>query len=319
MSRHVKTTIRYDGPALVGHDMDVQDLAPALLALADIIQIANRKFNGDSASIKVLVNADIEQKCFQLDVSLVQSMLDQAATLLGQKDVVTVKEIAEWIGLIVTTSTSLFGIWRWISGQKSEGGVTFEVGDVAGTTVIIVNGSGNSITVPSGAAALLADDEVTKHVKSVLKPLEKEGYNDMSFLFGDKEVVKIDETEARKIISSPSLIQTDDPHQSISKIRGIVRIKSPQYEGSAKWSLLWNGRIIEAEMSEEAAEWVKKFQSNNVNAPPGTVLDVTMSEMVKLNLSGTAVSKPSYVVMEVHDWTPPPKQGRFDFGFSKRS
>lgn len=47
MSRHVKTTIRYDGPALSEHDMDVQDLAPALLALADIIQIANRKFNGD--------------------------------------------------------------------------------------------------------------------------------------------------------------------------------------------------------------------------------------------------------------------------------
>jgi hypothetical protein len=50
--------------------MDVQDLAPALLAMAEIAKIANQKLNGDRASIKVLVNADIEHKCFQLDLSL---------------------------------------------------------------------------------------------------------------------------------------------------------------------------------------------------------------------------------------------------------
>lgn len=244
-------------------------------------------------------------------------MLDQAATLLGQKDVVTIKEIAEWIGLIFGTSTSLFGIWKWISNQKPENGVTFKVGEIAGTTIIVINGSGNSITVPSGAAALSADEEVTKYVKSVLMPLEKEGYKDMSFLVGDREVVKIDDDEARKIILSPSLMQVDNPHHSTSKIRGTVRIKSPQYEGFVKWALSWNGRVIEAEISDKAAEWVKNFQANNFNAPPGTVLDVSMSETVKLDHRGVAVSKPSYIVTEVHDWTPPPKQGRFDFGFSK--
>ena len=76
MSKHVTTTIRYDGPALAGHEMDVQDLAPALLALAEIAQIANRKFNGDRASLKVLVNADVEQQCFMLDLSMIQSLIE---------------------------------------------------------------------------------------------------------------------------------------------------------------------------------------------------------------------------------------------------
>ena len=58
MGRHVRTTIRYDGPALANHEMDVQDLAPALLALADVVQFANQRFNGAAANIKVLVNAD---------------------------------------------------------------------------------------------------------------------------------------------------------------------------------------------------------------------------------------------------------------------
>ena len=78
MTKHVRTTIRYDGSALSGHEIDVQDLAPALLALADIIQIANRKFNGDRADVKVTVSADVEQQCFMIDLGRVDKGDSQA-------------------------------------------------------------------------------------------------------------------------------------------------------------------------------------------------------------------------------------------------
>ena len=68
MTKHVQTTIRYDGPALADYAMDVQDLAPAFLALAELVKIAKQKLNVDHASIKILVNADAKQKCFQLDL-----------------------------------------------------------------------------------------------------------------------------------------------------------------------------------------------------------------------------------------------------------
>ncbi|MEC7819220.1 MAG: hypothetical protein VX454_11235 [Pseudomonadota bacterium] len=60
--KHVRTRIRYDGPVLVGHEMDVQDLAPAFLAMAEMVQIANRKFNGDAVAIRVMVDADVDQQ-----------------------------------------------------------------------------------------------------------------------------------------------------------------------------------------------------------------------------------------------------------------
>ena len=55
------------------------------------------------------------------------------------------------------------------------------------------------------------------------------------------------------------------------------------------------------------------FQHNRVEAPPNTVLDVSMTETVKLNAQGLAVGKASYVVRKVHSVTPPPTQAGFTF------
>ncbi|WP_126175120.1 hypothetical protein [Tsuneonella rigui] len=120
---HVRSTIRYDGPALDGHEMDIQELAPALLSLADLIQIANKKFNGSHASIKVLVNADVDQRCFMLDISLVQTFFDQAKTFLGIEDVKTAKEIAEWVGILSSGGMGLFATLRFLSKNKRAAGI----------------------------------------------------------------------------------------------------------------------------------------------------------------------------------------------------
>lgn len=40
-----KALIRYDGPALVNHQMDINDLAPDLLALGDLIRDCNHILN----------------------------------------------------------------------------------------------------------------------------------------------------------------------------------------------------------------------------------------------------------------------------------
>ena len=100
VAHHVCTTICDDGPDRAGGEMDVQDVAPALLAHEDIVQIANRKFNGDIAGIRVLVNAHVEQKFFQIGFRLVQLVLDRAKPSLTPTALKTAQEIAEWIGVV---------------------------------------------------------------------------------------------------------------------------------------------------------------------------------------------------------------------------
>lgn len=306
MSKHVRTTIRYDGPALSGHEMDVQDLAPALLSLADLIQIANRKFNGTEADIKVLVNADVEQQCFMLDISLVQSFLDQAKGFLGTEHVKTAREIAEWIGIISAGAVGLFQLLQFLRGAKDSGRPLQIQSD--GTGNMIITGNGSTIVVPTQVYQLAQEPRVVEKAKGVLQPLAKEGYSTLAFMHGDTETFEVDSAEAAGIADLPNEPFAAVPNESVSQIRGQVRIKSAQYEGNAQWSFMWNGRSISAEMVELAADWVADFQDNRINAPPNSILDVSMLETVQLNSNGIMVSKPSYKVLEVHSVSPPPQQ-----------
>lgn len=308
MGGHVRTTIRYDGPALAGHEMDVQDLAPALLALAEIIQTANRKFNGDHAAIKVLVNADVDQKCFQIDISLVQSIIDRAKSLFETDTVKTALEIAKAVGIVGGSTLTLFKLIKWFSSGGKGGGTEVKVESDNGSTVIVVNGDGNTIAVPSDVYRLASDPGVLERAKDVLRPLTKPGYETLAFLENDKPVETFNADEAREAVALRSEITEPKPPDSISEIIGPVRIKTPQYEGNAKWGVIWGGRTIEVSMP---AEWVRKFQANEIHAPPGTILKVKMTQAVPRDKTGLEVGAPTFTVTDVIEIIPPPKQGSF--------
>jgi hypothetical protein len=56
--------IAYDGPALDTHEMDVRELAPALLAFSDMFEEANAVLNGDRAKISLNVKGSFKTGSF---------------------------------------------------------------------------------------------------------------------------------------------------------------------------------------------------------------------------------------------------------------
>ncbi len=304
MSKHVTTTIRYDGPALSGHEMDVQDLAPALLALAEIAKIANQKFNGDRASIKIMVNADTEQQCFQLDLSLVQSWMDHATLLIGKDNLATVEQIAKVIGFTGGSGTGLFAVYKWLYGKKDkaeETTVTFTASDSAGMTVINVNGDGNQITVTNQTAILAQDPKVLQHVKTVLEPLGNKDYEDFSIIKDGKPVIKIDREEARNIreMAVPLPNETDSEN-FVSTVNGQVEIVTAQYKGAAQWGLWWTGRTRLMKIDDD--RWLTRFQAGKEpEAKPGAWLDVTM----EITQPRDKAHPPTFVVKLVKGVLPP--------------
>ena len=94
-------SVAYDGPEKADdHTIDVDVLAPALLAFGRLIREANREVNGKAATAQVLVVSDFEHKCFNVNFDVVLSFYEQVRQLLGHQEVKDAKDILEWIGLI---------------------------------------------------------------------------------------------------------------------------------------------------------------------------------------------------------------------------
>jgi hypothetical protein len=81
------------------HSIDVEALAPALLAFGRLIREANAEFNGNRSRAKVLVSSEFEDRCFHIDFDVVLSYYEQIKTLLATESIKTAKDILEWIGL----------------------------------------------------------------------------------------------------------------------------------------------------------------------------------------------------------------------------
>lgn len=65
-------SVAYSGKAREeDHSIDVESLAPALLAFGKLIREANSEANGKSATSKVFVISDFEHKCFNINFEVV--------------------------------------------------------------------------------------------------------------------------------------------------------------------------------------------------------------------------------------------------------
>ncbi len=81
--------IAFEGEPFAEGEIDVNDLAPALLALGDVIQAANRALNGDRADARLKIRATNEG-CFEaflsIDVSMVDAIKDILDTVVDDPD-----------------------------------------------------------------------------------------------------------------------------------------------------------------------------------------------------------------------------------------
>ena len=78
-------SLKYDGAAFAEHTIDINDLAPALLALSDVIQEANSIANKDNSTVAIKVKAT-DAGSFEIVIHTVQEVSTNAVGMLaGEK------------------------------------------------------------------------------------------------------------------------------------------------------------------------------------------------------------------------------------------
>lgn len=306
-----ESIVRYDGPILADHKMDVNDIAPAMLALAELCRRANSIANGDRASVKLLINLDVEQHCAAFGFEIVQTYLDHARAFFDTDNVKTARDILECIGLVGAAVgvvgapvLGFFALLKYLKGRKPEAATPMVQG---GRDVVQITVGGDLILTYPTAAKMLADPVSMKSAKEVLRPTRKEGYETVEFE-SEKKVAEVLTKQDAILIDAIPTMESSTPGTMIpeSYIKAKVKIRKAVYEGTGKWTIQYD-KSREMTMGDET--WLADFQSNKVQAPPGSYLDVNITvSAIHLDKDGKPLDEPHFTITKVNEVSPPHEQ-----------
>src|SRR5882724_9768644 len=152
--------------------MDVETLAPALLAFGKLIRTANADLNRDRTKMKVLVDSEFEHKCFLINFETLQTILDTVKDFLNDEGVKHAADVLQKVGVTAgTAAAGLFGYLKWRNGRKVESAQ--EVKDSPGALVIKVEGEGHTINIGKDVLRLARNPEVLEAVEGTLTPIRE--------------------------------------------------------------------------------------------------------------------------------------------------
>ena len=103
MANSIHFSIKYDGPALQSHQMDIRELAPDLIALSNLLEKANKVVFPNSESVKVNIQGNFKGGSFGVDLIAVQSITNQIVSMLSGPEAAAfsnLNTILEALGLI---------------------------------------------------------------------------------------------------------------------------------------------------------------------------------------------------------------------------
>lgn len=248
--------IAYDGPAMRGHSMDVQQLGPALLSVGDLCREANRVINGeDAAKVNVKVRANFEERCFDITFDLIQ-WFQEVKDLMKADEAADAKLLLEWIGLIGGGTTGAYGLLqflKWKRGKKIQS--VQENKSVEGATNynITIEGDGNSVEISSQVYDLFRSPRVRAAQRGVVAPLRDEGVDFVEVRENGEPITRLtrDEYEdgAYEIIESEVSQEEALEPQAFD---AILVIRAPVFVEGNKWQFWLGETRISASINDDS-------------------------------------------------------------------
>lgn len=173
----IMIVIAYDGEQMretaTPNAMNVRDLAPALIAFADVFEECNKVLHGNEAPpVNVKITPDFQPGSFEVCLNIAQSPINdllrwfsdgQPSGLANLLDV-----LFGCVALTSATSTGVFKAIKWIRGRKIQ---KTEILDDGNVKLII---DGDSLVIKRNVANVLADAKVRQAIIRTLDPLRRD-------------------------------------------------------------------------------------------------------------------------------------------------
>lgn len=235
--------ITYDGTALSNNEMNVRELAPALLAAGDMLEAATRALNGDRVKSQINVRASFKTGCFGIDFNLatdwVLKVRDIFATDTASAAANAI-EILGALGLVVWKGKqSLIAVLKWLRGRKIE---KVDIGDKTARLIV----ENEALEIELAVLALLRDLAVREALDKLLAPLDREGID--TFASGtDADIVQIIGKAERSWFYTPA-VEDDLVLDDVRKMA--FSIVSLAFKEDNKWRLYDGAATIHATIAD---------------------------------------------------------------------
>jgi hypothetical protein len=272
--------IIFDGPALETHEMNVRDLAPALLAVSDIYDEINRVAFGSRYRVGVNVRASFKTGSFLTELAV------HAANILElfKDDTVQAACLMMQMFGVPSLASLIKGILpfiRWVRRRKITAVIELGNGNVR------VEVAGDSIEVEKAVIALYQSSKLRKGFEDlVARPLEKDGIETIGF--GDAEAktfVSIPREEAPWFIAD----EPEDEPMGVSTRRAHLQIISPCFQEGNKWRFSDGSVSFHAEIRDQM--FLTKVMRGETAFAKGDILDVEMTEAQTLTAKGLSTER----------------------------
>ena len=251
-------TIAYNGPALADGTMDVRELAPALMALGDLVSEANKIINDESSKIQVRIKADFQVGSFEISIEIIRTVLDQLSGMFSS-DHFDAKAILTVIGLIPGLSgINALEVFRIIKGRKIESAERFEDDKVK----IYYQDNSQPTIINQPVYNVFVNLNVQDSIQDLLKPLKTEGIDEFYTVEGNAKTNHI-KKEDLQYYETP--LYEEDKESTITEYshEGLYKVITSHFEGHYKWRITDGSDKITASMKDE--DFLGKISRNEVS------------------------------------------------------
>lgn len=297
---HATFQVVYDGYGLQDSAMDVNQLAPALLALGKVMEEANYSLNDNRAKVSLRVKASFQSGCFGIDFDVVQGLLDQTLNLFKESQVASAKEIVEYLGFVYGSGCGLVKFICWLKNRSIQEVILFD----DGTVEVVVDG--DSIKLELKTIELYRNFKLRVALeKAIVDPLEKDGIDSVAFTTDpDEGFFTVTKNERHWFKSPEQETQLLDESETITNLQ----LVSISFKDDNKWRFSDGGSSFHAKILHQ--DFLNRVQQSEESFTAGDLLRVRLKKIQ--SMVGDTM-KSDYEVLEVLEHKKPSVQLKLPF------
>lgn len=278
----------YDGPILQNNEMDVYDLAPALLAFGQLMEETGSVLYGEKFRITVQVKASFKTGCFGIE--MIAAAKNQFLDLFGNSSAAALATCLGLLGLNARNAgESILDFIIWLKNRKITS--TEKIIDSNNIRVFVDN---EHFVIEEQALVLLRNKKIREAFEKIItKPLSREGID----TFAITHVGSVDDKIF--LVNKQDSIYFSVPNiedESLNEYESIVSLQiiNACFQDGNKWKFTDGVQSFYADIDDQ--KFVEQVNGNEISFAKDDILKVRLHHTQWLTEKGI---KSEYSIAEV--------------------